>query len=54
MIHDVLRREHLSREATPSVADFFLCGPPPMVHATRDMLQHEFGVEAGDIVSDEY
>ncbi len=36
--------EHLARHADPSAAEYFLCGPPVMVHATRDMLRHEFGV----------
>jgi Na+-transporting NADH:ubiquinone oxidoreductase subunit F len=53
-IHDVLRRQHLSGHSNPAGATYFLCGPPVMVHATRDMLRHEFGVAAGDIVADEF
>ena len=53
-IHDVLRREHLARHAAPAAAEYFLCGPPVMVHATREMLRHEFGVAADDIVADEF
>ena len=53
-IHDVLRREHLEPHAAPSAAEYYLCGPPVMVHATRDMLRHEFGVAAEDIIADEF
>lgn len=53
LIHDVLRREHLRRHDA-CAATWFLCGPPVMVRATRDMLHHEFGVAAEHIVSDEF
>jgi Na+-transporting NADH:ubiquinone oxidoreductase subunit F len=53
LIHDVLRREHLRRHDARA-ATYFLCGPPVMVHATRDMLHHEFGVSPEHIVSDEF
>lgn len=53
-IHDVLRREHLTPHASPAAADYFLCGPPVMVHATREMLRHEFGVAADRITVDEF
>lgn len=54
LIHDVLRRESLARCAAPAAAEYFLCGPPVMVHATREMLRHEFGVAPEDIVADEF
>jgi Na(+)-translocating NADH:ubiquinone oxidoreductase F subunit len=54
LVHDVLRREHLVRHPHPAAAEYFLCGPPVMVHATRDMLRDEFGVAAADIVADEF
>ncbi len=53
-IHDVLRREHLGRHPDPATATYFLCGPPLMVQATREMLRHEFGVAHDDIVADEF
>jgi Na+-transporting NADH:ubiquinone oxidoreductase subunit F len=53
-IHDVLRREHLARHPDPSRAAYLLCGPPVMVHATREMLRHEFAVAAEAIVADEF
>jgi Na+-transporting NADH:ubiquinone oxidoreductase subunit F len=53
-VHDVLRREHLDRHADPTAIEYYLCGPPVMVQAARDMLVHGFGVAADDIVYDEY
>lgn len=53
-IHDVLRREHLERHADPAAIEYYLCGPPVMVRAARDMLVHGFGVAPDDIAYDEY
>jgi Na+-transporting NADH:ubiquinone oxidoreductase subunit F len=53
-IHDVLRRQHLTHHPSPAAAEYFLCGPPVMVHATREMLRHEFGVAADRITVDEF
>ncbi len=54
LIHDVVRREFLARHPRPGDAEYFLCGPPVMVHATREMLRDEFKVAAEDIVADEF
>jgi len=53
-VHDVLRREHLERHPAPTSIEYYLCGPPVMVQAARDMLVHEFGVAAACIAYDEY
>jgi MocE subfamily Rieske [2Fe-2S] domain protein len=53
-VHEVLRREHLASHPHPSGAEYFLCGPPLMVHAAREMLRDEFGVAPSDIVADEF
>ena len=53
-IHDVLRREQLLQHANPNAADYYVCGPPVMVKATRDMLLHEFVVAPQDIAADEF
>lgn len=53
-IHDVLKHRHLMSHPEPGRARYYLCGPPVMVHATRDMLRHEFGVAAQDVVADEF
>ncbi len=54
LIHDVLRRDHLAAHRAPAAAEYFLCGPPVMVEATREMLRHEFGVAAAHIIADEF
>lgn len=53
-VHDALARQHLARYPRSLAADFFLCGPPVMVHATREMLRDEYGVPTGKIVADEF
>lgn len=52
-IHDVLGG-YLAQHQDPRAAQYFLCGPPVMVHATRDMLRHVFGVPAASVVTDEF
>ncbi|BCS32291.1 hypothetical protein TBR22_A15010 [Luteitalea sp. TBR-22] len=54
LIHDVLRREHLASHPHPADATYFLCGPPVMVQAAREMLRHEFAVAAEHVVADAY
>ena len=54
LIHDVLRRECLARYPEPTAVTYFVCGPPVMVQATREMLRHEFRVPADAIVTDEF
>jgi Na+-transporting NADH:ubiquinone oxidoreductase subunit F len=54
LIHDVVRRDHLAGHAAPAAAAYFVCGPPVMVDATRQMLQHEFGVPADAIIADQF
>ena len=53
-IHDVLRCEQLLQHANPKAAEYYVCGPPVMVKATRDMLLYEFGVASQDIAADEF
>ena len=38
----------------PKAAEYYVCGPPVMVKATRDMLRYEFGVALQDIAADEF
>jgi Na(+)-translocating NADH:ubiquinone oxidoreductase F subunit len=52
-IHEVLRREYLSRHADPQRIDYFLCGPPAMVKAATQMLA-EFGVAPEQIAFDDF
>jgi Na+-transporting NADH:ubiquinone oxidoreductase subunit F len=53
-IHDVLRREYLDSHPDPTRPEYYLCGPPVMVQATRDLLCDGFGVAAADIAADAY
>jgi MocE subfamily Rieske [2Fe-2S] domain protein len=52
-IHEVLRREYLASHPNPAAAEYYLCGPPAMIAAARDMLR-ELGVPAGQIAFDEF
>jgi Na+-transporting NADH:ubiquinone oxidoreductase subunit F len=53
-VHEVLGRQYLGRHARAATLDYFLCGPPVMVHAAREMLRHEYRVPAEQIVADEF
>jgi MocE subfamily Rieske [2Fe-2S] domain protein len=53
-VHDVLKRAHLDSHPNPTAIEYYLCGPPVMVQAARDMLVHGFGVAADGISYDEY
>jgi Na+-transporting NADH:ubiquinone oxidoreductase subunit F len=52
-IHEVLRREYLSRHADPKRIDYFLCGPPAMIKAATEMLA-ELGVPPAQIAFDDF
>lgn len=52
-VHEVVRDEFLRHRKDLSGVEFYLCGPPPMIQATRDMLR-QAGVGEGDIAFDEF
>ncbi|MFT3850203.1 MAG: NADH:ubiquinone reductase (Na(+)-transporting) subunit F [Propionivibrio sp.] len=52
-VHEVLKRDYLDAHADPRNIDFFLCGPPAMIHAAREMLAG-FGVDPSRIAFDEF
>lgn len=52
-IHDVLRREYLEKHQDPASIEYYLCGPPAMVRASREMLE-EFEVPPAQILYDEF
>lgn len=54
LIHDVLRREHLDRHGNPKAIEYYLCGPPLMIQAAKDMLHYTFGVAPDDVAADEF
>lgn len=53
-IHDVLRRDYLDSHPDPTAPEYYLCGPPVMVQATRELLCDGLGVAAADVAADAY
>jgi Na+-transporting NADH:ubiquinone oxidoreductase subunit F len=52
-IHEVFKEQYLDKHPDPAAIDYFLCGPPLMVQAARDMLK-EFEVPPTQILFDEF
>jgi Na+-transporting NADH:ubiquinone oxidoreductase subunit F len=52
-IHKVAYDLYLSQHPDPSEIEYYLCGPPPMVHAVKEMLL-ELGVETEMIAYDAF
>ena len=52
-IHEVLKREYLDAHPDPKSIDYFLCGPPAMIHAATTMLKN-LGVPPTQIAFDEF
>jgi Na(+)-translocating NADH:ubiquinone oxidoreductase F subunit len=52
-IHEVFKEQYLDSHPDPSAIEYFLCGPPLMVQAARDMLK-EFEVPPTQILFDEF
>jgi Na(+)-translocating NADH:ubiquinone oxidoreductase F subunit len=52
-IHEVLKREYLDSHPDPTQAEYYLCGPLPMIRAAIKMLT-DLGVKAEQIASDEF
>jgi len=52
-IHDVLRRRYLAEHPAPEECEYYLCGPPMMVRAVREMLD-ELGVDPERIKADDF
>jgi len=52
-IHEVLKREYLDSHPDPTQIDYFLCGPPAMIHASTKMLI-DLGVDREQIAFDEF
>jgi len=40
-VHEVVRDEFLARQPQARDCDFYVCGPPAMLHATREMLKDQ-------------
>jgi len=53
-VHEVLRDQYLKRHAGLEQVEFYLCGPPAMMQAARQMLIEDFGVAPAQISYDEF
>jgi len=49
----VLKREYLDSDPDPKSIDYFLCGPPAMIHAATAMLKN-LSVPPTQIAYDEF
>ncbi|MCM8531506.1 MAG: NADH:ubiquinone reductase (Na(+)-transporting) subunit F [Lentisphaeraceae bacterium] len=52
-IHEVLKSEYLDKHEKPESAEYYLCGPPLMINAVKDLLA-EKSVDACQISFDEF
>lgn len=52
-IHEVLKQDYLDQHPDPTEIEYYLCGPPAMIRATKDMLR-DFGVPPAQIAYDEF
>ena len=52
-IHTVVRDQYLTSHEAPEDIEYYLCGPPPMIHAIKRMLA-DLGVEPENIMLDEF
>jgi MocE subfamily Rieske [2Fe-2S] domain protein len=52
-IHQVLRKEFLEKTPDPEKKEYYICGPPQMVHAVSDLLQ-EYAVPEEQVSFDEF
>jgi Na+-transporting NADH:ubiquinone oxidoreductase subunit F len=52
-IHEVLKREYLDSHPDPKSIEYFLCGPPAMIHAATTMLKN-LGTPPTQIAFDEF
>ncbi|GAB1855490.1 hypothetical protein MHTCC0001_03240 [Flavobacteriaceae bacterium MHTCC 0001] len=53
-IHEVLRSEFLMKHNQPETLEYYLCGPPAMIQATKSMLETEYRVAEKNIAFDEF
>tara|TARA_B100000945_G_scaffold146461_1_gene117289 strand:- start:2973 stop:4202 length:1230 start_codon:yes stop_codon:yes gene_type:complete len=52
-IHQVLLEEYLSKHPNPEDVEYYICGPPMMLSAVRDMLDN-LGVESENVMFDDF
>jgi Na+-transporting NADH:ubiquinone oxidoreductase subunit F len=52
-IHDVLYEDYLKTHPAPEDCEYYLCGPPMMIRALRNMLDN-LGVDPDNVVFDDF
>jgi Na+-transporting NADH:ubiquinone oxidoreductase subunit F len=52
-IHDVLHEDYLETHPAPEDCEYYLCGPPMMIRALRNMLDN-LGVDPDNILFDDF
>ena len=52
-IHDVLHDRYLGTHPAPSTCEYYLCGPPMMIQATRKLLA-KLDVDPADVHCDDF
>ena len=52
-IHNVLYQDYLKEHPAPEECEYYLCGPPMLLLATREMLEN-LGVERDQIMFDDF
>ena len=52
-VHEALQKEYLNGHINPGEVEYYLCGPPVMVHAARDMLK-DLKVSSDQLSYDEF
>ena len=52
-IHEIVESQYLKTHPDPMQIEYYLCGPPAMINATKDMLK-KYGVGEAQIAFDEF
>ena len=52
-IHQVVYDNYLKDHEDPTEVEYYMCGPPPMINAVKQML-HDLGVEPEMIAFDDF
>lgn len=52
-VHEALKKEYLDGHINPAAVEYYLCGPPVMIHAAKEMLK-DFKVSSDQLAYDEF
>ena len=53
-VHESLKKEYLDGHINPATVEYYLCGPPVMIQAAREMLTKDFKVLPEQLAYDEF